>query len=409
MQLWSVSPDLHELGRGVIARIEQRLAHSPAVVLLGPRQVGKTTLSLALGERRPSVYLDLEDPEERAKIANPTLYFADHENQLVILDEVHRVPELFQPMRSVIDKGRRRGKGTGRFLCLGSASMDLIRQSGESLAGRVAYIELGPFHALEVEPAPIETLWVRGGFPRSFLAETDGESFTWRRDFIRTYLERDVPQFGRRIAADMLRRFWTMLAHNQGQVLNAANLAASLGVDAKTVSNYLDLMVDLLLVRRLEPWYRNAGKRLVKSPKVYVRDSGLAHALLNIGDKEALLSHPVAGFTWEGFVIESLLAVAPEGTDAHFYRTSNGTEVDLILTLPGGALWAVEVKRNAAPKAERGFHSACADLAPARRFVVYPGTDRYRLDEETEAIPLVELARLLRSVGEGKPSLKAGG
>ena len=397
-------PDLHDIGRGVIALIEHRLEHSPAVVLLGPRQVGKTTLSLALGERRPSVYLDLEDPEDRAKLANPTLYFADHENELVILDEVHRVPELFQPMRSVIDKGRRRNRGTGRFLCLGSASMDLLRQSGESLAGRVSYIELGPLNPLEVEDslASTEKLWVRGGFPRSYLAGADQESMAWRRDFIRTYLERDVPQLGRRVAAEMLRRFWTMLAHNQGQILNAANLAASLGVDAKTVASYLDLMVDLLLVRRLEPWYRNAGKRLVKSPKVYVRDCGLAHALLHIADKEALLSHPVAGFTWEGFIVETLLAAAPEGTEAHFYRTSNGTEVDLLLTLPNGKLWAVEIKRHAAPKVERGFHSACDDLRPARRFVVYPGTDRFRLDAHTEATGVVALARLLRSAGEGK-------
>jgi uncharacterized protein len=315
----------------------------------------------------------------------------------VILDEVHRVPELFQRLRGVIDRGRRQGKENGRFLLLGSAAMDLLRQSGESLAGRISYLELGPFDALEVAPSATETLWVRGGFPRSFLAENDAVSMEWRRNFVRTYLERDVPQFGSRIAAETLRRFWTMLAHNQAQILNAANLARGLGVDGKTVAGYLDLLVDLLLVRRLPAWHHNVGKRLVKSPKVYVRDSGIAHALLGIRDKEALLGHPVVGQTWESFVTESLIAVAPDGTDAHFYRTSNGTEVDLVLTLPGGKLWAIEIKRSSAPKVERGFYSACADLEPNRRFVVYPGEERFSLDDETEAVGVSTLAKVLQS------------
>ena len=220
----------------------------------------------------------------------------------------------------------------------------------------------------------------------------------WRRNFIRTYLERDVPQFGYRIPAETLRRFWTMLAHNQAQMLNALNIARGLGVDGKTVAGYLDLLVDLLLVRRLPPWHRNEGRRLVKSPKVYVRDSGLAHALLGIRNKEDLLGHPVVGQTWESFIIETLLAVAPDGTKAHFYRTSNGTEVDLILTLPGESLWAIEIKRSSAPKAERGFHAACADLDPGKRFVVYPGTERFPLDDLTDAIGVVELAKELQSL-----------
>ena len=373
------------------------LRHSPAVVLLGPRQVGKTTLALEVGAQRPSIYLDLEDEDERAKLSNPTRYLADHEGELVILDEVHRVPELFQRLRGVIDRGRRDGKANGRFLLLGSAAMDLLRQSGETLAGRISYLELGPFDALEVDPAEIETLWVRGGFPRSFLAENDDLSMEWRRDFIRTYLERDVPRFGPRIPAETLRRFWKMLAHNQAQVMNAAHLARGLGVDGKTVAGYLDLLVDLLLVRRLAPWHRNAGKRLVKSPKVYVRDSGIAHALLGIRDKEALLGHPVVGQTWESFIIESLVAAAPDGAEAHFYRTSNGTGIDLVLTLPSGKLWAVEIKRSSAPKIARGFHLACADLDPERRFIVYPGTERFPLDDITDAIGVVELAKALES------------
>jgi uncharacterized protein len=386
------------LPRRLSVRLNHLLSHSPAVVLLGPRQVGKTTIALEISETRPSVYLDLEDEDERVKLSNPVRYFADHERDLVILDEVHRVPELFQRLRGVIDRGRRQGAKNGRFLLLGSAAMDLLRQSGESLAGRISYLELGPFDALEVAPGATETLWVRGGFPRSFLAEDDALSMEWRRDFIRTYLERDVPQFGSRIPAETLRRFWTMLAHNQAQMLNAANLARALGVDGKTIAGYLDLLVDLLLVRRLPAWHHNAGKRLVKSPKVYVRDSGTAHALLGIRDKEALLGHPVVGQTWESFVTESLIAVAPDGTEAHYYRTSGGAEIDLVLTLPGGKLWAVEIKRSSAPKVERGFHSACADLRPSKRFVVYPGEERFSLDNETDAINVVALAKVLQSV-----------
>jgi hypothetical protein len=351
-----------------------------------------------VGQQRASLYLDLEEPLERAKLSSPARYLADHEKELVILDEVQRTPELFQPLRGVIDRGRRQGRANGRFLLLGSAAMDLLRQSGESLAGRISYLELGPFDVLEVEQPAIDRLWVRGGFPRSFLASNDTVSMEWRRNFIRTYIERDVPQFSPRIATSTLRRFWTMLAHNQSQMFNAANLARGLGVDAKTVAGYLGLLVELLLVRRLPAWHRNPGKRLVKSPKVYVRDSGIAHALLEIRDKESLLGHPVVGHTWESFVIETLIMTAPDGTEAHYYRTSNGTEIDLILTLPGGKLWAIEIKRSSAPGIERGFHSACADLKPLKRFVVYPGTDRFPLDENTEAIGVAALARLLQSV-----------
>lgn len=387
----------HMLPRRLGARLNHLLTHSPAVVLLGPRQVGKTTLALEIGEKRPSVYLDLEDNTDRVKLSDPVRYFADHERDLVILDEVHRLPELFQCLRGVIDRGRRRGKPNGQFLLLGSAAIDLLKQSGESLAGRISYLELGPFDPLEVASAKLETLWVRGGFPRSFLADSDELSLAWRRDFIRTYLERDIPQFGSRIPAETLRRFWTMLAHNQSQLLNAASLAGGLGVDGKTVASYLDLLVDLLLVRRLPAWHRNVGKRLVKSPKVYVRDSGLAHALLGIRDKESLLGHPVVGPTWESFVIETLIATAPDGTEAHFYRTATGHEIDLVLTLPGGKLWAIEIKRSSAPGVERGFHLACADLKPDKRFVVYSGTERFPLNADTDAIGLGDLGRALQA------------
>lgn len=386
------------LPRRLSTRLNHLLGHSPAVVLLGPRQVGKTTLALEIGEKRPSIYLDLEEEADRNKLSDPVRYFADHESELVILDEVHRLPELFQRLRGVIDRGRRHGKPNGQFLLLGSAAMDLLKQSGETLAGRISYLELGPFDALEVAPAELETLWIRGGFPRSFLADNDALSLEWRRDFIRTYLERDIAQFASRLPAETLRRFWTMLAHNQSQLLNAARLARGLGVDGKTIAGYLDLLVDLLLVRRLPAWHRNAGKRLVKSPKVYLRDSGIAHALLGIRDKESLLGHPVVGQTWESFVIETLMATAPDGTEAHFYRTATGEEVDLVLTLPGGKLWAIEIKRSSVPTVERGFHLACGDLKPDKCFVVYPGNERFPLNAGTDAIGLCELARALTTM-----------
>jgi predicted AAA+ superfamily ATPase len=383
------------IDRRIHSQLEEMIGRYPAVVLLGPRQVGKTTLALNIGESRPSLYLDLESPGDRAKLTEPELYLAEHEDKLVILDEVHRKPNLFQTLRGLIDKGRRRGRGTGRFLLLGSASIDLLKQT----AGRVSFAELAPFDVLELGGERIDSLWVRGGFPGSVLAEDDAVSLKWRRDFIRTYLERDIPQFGVRIPAETLRRFWTMLAHNQAGVLNAAQLARGIGVSGSTLSHYLDLLVDLLLVRRLQPWHSNIGKRLVKSPKVYIRDSGLVHALLGFASKEELLSHPIVGDSWEGFIIETLLGVAPAGTEASFYRTVAGAEMDLLLALPGGRLWAIEIKRSVAPKLERGFHHALADLDPDKSFVVYNGQERFPLSDRTEAIGLVELARALQAVG----------
>jgi predicted AAA+ superfamily ATPase len=368
---------------------------NPAVALVGPRQVGKTTLALEIGEQRPSIYLDLESDADRAKLSEPELYLSGHEDKLVILDEVHRVPDLFQALRGLIDKGRRKGLRSGRFLLLGSASIDLLKQSGESLAGRIAYLELAPIDGLEVHTTELNTLWNRGGFPDSLLARTDAVSQRWRLDFIRTYLERDIPLLGPRIAAETLRRFWTMLAHHQSSLLNAADFARALGVDGKTVASYLDLMVDLLLVRRLEPWHNNAGKRLIKSPRVYVRDSGLLHSLLGLTTLEDILGHPIAGASWEGFVIETLHAAIPVGAHANFYRTAAGAEVDLIVTLPGGRRWAIEIKRSLTPKVERGFHNACLELKPDRRIVVYPGSEAYPLNNEIEVLPLRQLGEEL--------------
>ncbi len=385
--------------RRIALNLTERLDETPAVALLGPRQVGKTTLARTIGEQRPSLYLDLESDADRARLTEPELYLAQHEDKLVILDEVHRLPGLFQILRGLIDEGRRKGLRTGRFLLRGSASLDLLRQSGESLAGRISYLEMGPVDGSEVPAAEIPKLWNRGGFPDSLLAADDRRSQRWRQDFIRTYLERDVPMLGPRIAAETLRRFWTMLAHHQSGLLNAAEFARSLGVDGKTVASYLDLLVDLLLVRRLEPWHSNAGKRLVKSPRVYVRDSGLVHTLLGLATLEDVLGHPVAGASWEGFVIETLIAAAPEGTQANFYRTAAGAEIDLLLRSPRGELWAIEVKRSLAPSLERGFHHACADLKPQRRIVVYPGTEAYPLSQDVEVMPLQKASAAIAEIG----------
>jgi hypothetical protein len=385
------------ISRRIEATVQQRLSDLPAVALLGPRQVGKTTLARAIAATRDSVYLDLESPSGRDRLSDPERYLAAREDKLVVLDEVQRMPDLFAPLRGLIDEGRRRGRTSGRFLLLGSASSYLLRQS-ETLAGRIAYIGMSPFDVLEIERERQSDLWVRGGFPESFLAVDASRSLIWRQAFIRTYLERDIPQFGPRIPATTLLRFWTMLAHVQGGILNSAQLARSLAVDGKTVVRYIDLMADLMLVRRLQPFQSNIGKRLVKSPKVFVRDSGIVHALLNIADEDALLSHPVVGASWEGFVVENLIAAAPERAAPLFYRTAVGAEIDLLLEIPGHGLWAIEIKRSLTARPEKGFFAACEDVKPDKCFVVNPGNDRYPLSEGVEAIGLTQMAAILAAL-----------
>ncbi len=377
--------------RLLLPRLTEELQHAPAVALLGPRQSGKTTLALEVAKTLPSIYLDLESERDRAKLAQAELYLTDHLDKLVILDEVHRAPGLFPVLRGLIDQARRNGKRAGQYLLLGSASLDLLQQAGETLAGRIAYLELGPLDVLEIGAQAPDTLWLRGGFPESLTAPSDARSLRWRQNFIRSYLERDVPQFGPRIAADTLRRFWTMLAHHQSGMLNMTQLARNMGVDVKTIQSYIDLLCSLLLVRRLPPWHSNIGKRLVKTPKIYLRDSGLVHALLDIERKETLLSHPVLGASWEGFCIENLLCCAPANVQGYFYRTSAGAEIDLLLVWPGGELWAIEIKRSLTPKLERGFHIACEDLAPSRKLVVYPGQETFPLHADIQAVPLAAL------------------
>ncbi len=378
-------------------RLFDLLQRFPAVALLGPRQAGKTTLALSLGEKlKPAaLYLDLELPSDRAKLADPELYFLQHTGSLLILDEIHRLPGLFQTLRSIIDRRRREGKKANQFLLLGSASIDLMHQSAETLAGRISYLELGPFTAAEIRktgPSAPDRLWLRGGFPDSFLADNDQASFEWRTAFIQTYLERDVPALGPRIPAETLRRFWQMLAHNQGQLLNAAQLAGSLGISGHTVARYLDVLVDLLLVRRLQPWFANVQKRLVRSPKVYVRDSGLVHALLNIHRQEDLLGHPVVGSSWEGMLIENLLDSMASPVRSWFYRTTAGAEIDLVLELAPRDVWAIEIKRSISnPLPSKGFHIGCEDIKATRQIVLYPGTETYRIDPKTEVMPLEHL------------------
>ena len=389
------------IARRAYHTVETALARQAGVVLLGPRQVGKTTLAHAIADSTDAIYLDLESRSDRDKLTDPELYLRHYEDRLVILDEIHRLPEIFQTLRGIIDKGRREGRRTRRFLILGSASIDLLKQSGETLAGRIEYVELNPLDVLEAAPdlKSLSRLWVRGGFPDSFLAASEADSLAFRLSFIRTYLERDVPQFGPRIPAETLERLWTMLAHSQGTLLNASKLAAGLSVRSQTVTNYIDLLVDLLLVRRLPPFHANVKKRLVKSPKVFVRDSGLVHGLLGIADENQLAGHPVVGTSWEGFVIENLLSAAPPQTRASFYRTSAGAEIDLLLELPGThGLWAIEIKRGLTARMEKGFHHARADLGPAKSFVVYSGEERYPLGPEIEAIGVRELAQNLATL-----------
>lgn len=378
--------------------VQSALDAQAAVVLLGPRQVGKTTLALEIAGQRPSVYLDLERDADRRVLTEPDLYLDEQVGKLVILDEVQQMPDLFKTLRGQIDMRRRKGARTGQFLLLGSASNVLLHQSAESLAGRVRYIEMPPLLLDEVGKDRTNDLWLRGGFPDSFQADSDQNSLAWREDFLRTYLERDIPALGPRIPAATLRRFWTMLAHAQGGLLNASALAEGLGVSGQTVGRYLDLLVDLMLVRRLQPWHENAGKRVVKSPKVFVRDSGLVHALLGLGSIESVLGHPVVGGSWEGFAIETLIAAAPIGTENFFYRTAAGAELDLVLRLPGNATWAIEIKRTTTPKVSRGFHLSVDDIKADRKILVYAGEREVPAGDGLRAMPLATAVEQLRNL-----------
>lgn len=374
--------------------VEQRLSTFSSVALLGPRQVGKTTLARTIAARRgaSSIYLDLERAPDRRRLDDPEAFLAAHMDKLIVMDEIQRAPEIFTSLRGAIDERRRMGETGGKFLLLGSASIDLLRQSSESLAGRITYVDLPPFQPDEITAhgGDTDTLWLRGGFPESYLAASDAKSLQWRLDFIRTYLERDVRQFGLQVGAEPLELFWRMIANDQGELFNGQRYARSLGVSGPTIARYLDIFQNLLLFRNLRPWHANAGKRLVKSHRTYVRDAGLLHALVGLATMSELRGHSIVGKSWEGFVIEALIAAAGPFARAWFYRSASGAEADLVLEFGANRIWAFEIKLSSAPTVDRGFHLACADVAAKRRILIHRGEAAFPMRGEIEALPLSE-------------------
>jgi predicted AAA+ superfamily ATPase len=372
--------------RNILRLIRSALARTPVAVLTGPRQCGKTTLARELLSQDSANYFDLEDPVSLARLEEPMTALGPLRG-LVVVDEVQRRPDLFPVLRVLVD----RKANPARFLILGSASGELLRQSSESLAGRMERIEMGGFMVAELGPESAHTLWRRGGFPLAYLARREQDSLAWRKQFIQTLLERDLPQWGVRVPAVALLRFWTMVAHYHGQIWNAAEPARALGVNPSTSRRYLDHLTDALMIRQLQPWHANLGKRQVKSPKVYVRDSGLLHQLLGLGTEKALLSHPKLGASWEGFVIEQVLAAEPHD-EAWFWATHQGAEIDLILRR-GDRLLGVECKRADAPRLTPSIRSALDELKLERVAIVYPGARRFAVADRVEAVPLVTLAK----------------
>lgn len=382
-------------------KIHSALIANSSVALMGPRQVGKTTLALNIADTIPSVYLDLENRLDLQKAQHIEAFHKANSDKLIILDEVQRLPDIFAPIRGLIDQQRRKGNRVGQFLFLGSASIDLLQQSSETLAGRISYVEMFPVNVLEYAEntqhgEAVNDLWLKGGFPDSLLTGNDATSLNWRYDFIRTYLERDIPQLGPRIPAETLGRFWTMLAHSQGTNINAAKLASNIEVSSVTVARYIDLLVDLLLIRKIQPYTTNIKKRLVKSPRIYVRDSGITHALLNIASYNDLLGHPIVGKSWEGFVIENIASVLPPRVRAYYYRTAGGAEIDLVLEFGVNERWAIEIKKGTSFSLGRGFHEACEDIKPQKKFVIYAGKDKFPLPHEITAIALYDFMDILK-------------
>lgn len=390
--------------RTLESKLIQGLKSMPVVVILGPRQVGKTTLALEFAKPlldKPVHYLDLELDSDLAKLDDPESYLRQFENKLLVIDEVQRKPDLFRIIRGLVDIRKRAGEKSGHFLLLGSASKELLQQSSETLAGRIRYLELTPFTTHELHQNDplgfsVEKLWFRGGFPDSYLADSDSASWNWRQDFIKTYVEKDIPLFGPQVPATRMRRFWTMLAHYHGQQANLSDIGKSLEVSHTTIKTYLDTLQDFFMVRQLQPWSGNTKKRLVKTPKIYIRDSGLLHSLLTIQDFEHLLGHPVLGASWEGFVVETVLNSISTSWTPSYYRSSNQAEIDLVLEKSNQEVWAIEVKRSIAPSLSAGFHRACEDIGATKKWVVYSGKDRFPIKNETEVIGLIEFLGLLK-------------
>ena len=388
------------LKRWITERLEQGLSRNSAVALLGARQVRKTTIARGLAEHTPSIYLDLEDQGDMLKLRDPGTFFEAQGDRLVILDEIQHAPDVFKVLRGVIDGNRRQGRDKGQFLLLGSASMDLLRQSSESLAGRISHIEMAGLNVLEAGSGAgdIRKLWLRGGFPRAWLEEDDGAAMEWLEDLIRSYLQRDVPVMGLNAPAAAMRRLWTMLAHLQGETVNTSKLAENLAVGRGTVDRYIGILEDLLLVRRIMPWHANVKKRLVKSPRHYVRDSGILHRLLGIGSHDALMANPVLGKSWEGFVVENIHSVLPRLAETYFYRTAAGAEIDLVIRMPDAEVWAVEIKYGLAPKLGRHFSRSCGDVGATRKYVVYGGEDEFPVGD---GISVVSLPRFMEKLAVG--------
>ena len=366
--------------------LQELLSFFPAAGLVGPRQVGKTTLAKEWAKRLTptAVYLDLESSKDRAKLTEPHLFLADHSHQLVILDEIQYMPELMNDLRGMIDEIRK----PGRFIILGSASPELMQQSSESLAGRIGYLELAPFHLSEVEPEDHIKLWVRGGFPDSFLAPSNDLSFTWRRNFVKTYVERDIPRLGLQVDAITLERFWRMLANFQGNIWNAENFSRSLGVTAKTVNRYLNFMENAFLVQRLQPYSANLKKRLVKSPKIYLRDSGVLHFLHDIPSFQELKNNVLIGASWEGHVIEQIRRKARDRFQYFYFRTHQGAECDLVLVRSGKVAASIEIKYSLAPVLNKGLHVAIDDLKSEKNYIVIPAGESFQLSTKIKVASL---------------------
>ena len=383
------------LHRWIANRLRKNISRNPAVALLGARQTGKTTLAKKIAENTESMYLDLEAPKDLIKLKDPTSFLELHNDKLIILDEIQRTPDLFMVLRGLIDANRERGRDAAQFLLLGSASMDLLRQSSESLAGRISYIEMSGLNILEAGTDNIKELWLRGGFPKSYLADDDEMAMEWLDDLIHTYIERDVPQIGFNVSSQTLLRLWTMLAHLQGETINANKLATNLEISRRDVNNYIDILTDLLLLRRIEPWHANVKKRLIKSPRYYVRDSGILHRLLEINGYHTLLASPVLGKSWEGFVIENIYSVLPRLAKAYFYRTAAGAEVDLVIKMPNNEVWAVEIKYGTAPKLSKHYSQTCSDIGATHKFVIYGGDDEFPVGDN---VCMISLAKIMERI-----------
>ena len=386
--------------RNLETTLVKSLQNMPVVVLLGARQVGKTTLALGISEfvQKEIVYLDLELDSDLAKLADAEAFLSRFENKLLIIDEVQRQPDMFRLLRSLVDRRKRTEEQACQFLLLGSASRDLIQHSSETLAGRVRYIELTPFTVSELDREgayDLERHWLRGGFPDSYLASSNADSWSWRSDFISSYIERDIPFMGPHISAATMRRLWSMLAHNNTQQVNYSKLGESLGVSYKTIKSYIDTLTDFYMVRQLQPWSGNTKKRLVKAPKLYLRDSGLGLRFLMISDFESLLGNPVIGAAWEGYVVENILSELSDMWRFSFYRTYAQSEADLVLKGPGKQVFAIKIKRSSSPTVSKGFHYACHEVKATHKVVIYPGNENFPLPNSVEAMSLKSFLKIL--------------